>query len=412
MASFSDKGIQDLRAFVASVGNSTHAQIKAARTSAVENEDAFEEMKQHILELYRGVEAQHSFLVEDGGQVVDCIPIEQQPAIRRFGGPVLKPRPLPEGSPSSDEPLPGGLDPESKDRFGNAMWCPDGTIPMRRITLDEMARFRNVGAFLQKSPLGGGGPRGAGTGAETKQYATAGWGNQPNNGGYSTLNVWNPTVQPSQSQLQSLSQIWFYGGIDAQLQSVEAGWQVQPLKFGTTSPVLFCFYTPDNYQTGCYNLECPQGGFVQTNPNITLGTALTRFSSPGGAQVEFGAAYSLYEGAWWLYLAGNPVGYYPLALFQGGQLASNATWFQFGGETTGAANWPPMGSGAFASAGQTYAAYQRNIWYYDVGGSPHVAQLLAYTTSPGCFTVDLVNKSGLANWNTYFFFGGPGGTNC
>jgi hypothetical protein len=71
-----------------------------------------------------------------------------------------------------------------------------------------------------------------------------------------------------------------------------------------------------------------------------------------------------------------------------------------------------MGSGEFASASQNYAAYQRNIWYYDVGGSPHIASLLASSTSPGCFTVEVFNKSGLATWNTYFFFGGPGGTNC
>jgi hypothetical protein len=200
--------------------------MKAAPDSKVDNEDAFDEMKQPILNLYRGVEAQHSFLVEDGQQVVDCIPIEQQPAVRRFGGPVLKPRPLPEGSPSSDGPLPGQLDPQTKDRFANAMACPDGTIPMRRITLDEMSRFQNVRALLQKSPLGGGDPGDAGT-DEMKKYATAGWGNQPNNGGVSTLNLWNPDVLPP-VMLQSLSQVWFYGGVGAQPPPPSTGWAAYP----------------------------------------------------------------------------------------------------------------------------------------------------------------------------------------
>src|SRR4051812_31647755 len=99
MASFDDRGIQSFRAFIASIQSATHAAMTATAGNQIESEDAFDEMRQHVLDLYQGVEARHSFLLEDGQQVVDCIPIDQQPAMRRFGGPVREPPPLPEGFP-------------------------------------------------------------------------------------------------------------------------------------------------------------------------------------------------------------------------------------------------------------------------------------------------------------------------
>jgi len=215
-------------------------------------------------------------------------------------------------------------------------------------------------------------------------------------------------VQTQQRQLMSLSQQWYSGGTGPDLQTVECGWQVQPLRWNTTSPILFCFYTPNNYLSGCCNLEC--GAFVQTNPSIVLGMALTNISVPGGQQVGFKAAYCYLQEAWWLYLQGEAVGYYPIALFQGGVLASHATSMQFGGESVGDGSWPPMGSGALAAQGQNYAAYHRNVWYYDP--SLYQPDLRGFMPSPGCFTIAINNKSGIAFWNTFFFFGGPGGNNC
>src|SRR5207249_8761685 len=75
----------------ASVFNpSTHKAVNAA---------AFEEMRQHILKLYEGVQVSHSFTV--GSQTYDCVPIEQQPAVRLLG---LKGIAAP---PASAAPAPG-----------------------------------------------------------------------------------------------------------------------------------------------------------------------------------------------------------------------------------------------------------------------------------------------------------------
>ncbi len=58
------------------------------------NEDAFSEMKSHIFGLYEDVEAAHNF-VDETGAIFDCIPIEQQPALRGSSKAVPKAPDLP-----------------------------------------------------------------------------------------------------------------------------------------------------------------------------------------------------------------------------------------------------------------------------------------------------------------------------
>jgi hypothetical protein len=96
----------------------------------VESEAAFEEMKRHILFLYDGVTPRHTFLGRDN-QFVDCIPIEQQPGLRH---PRLGKIPL-----QMEAPKPS---------------LAAGTIPMRRVTLQEMTRFRTLDEFFAKGRRG------------------------------------------------------------------------------------------------------------------------------------------------------------------------------------------------------------------------------------------------------------------
>lgn len=83
------KGFPSLRASLESIQSANHADFAARAESKVAHEDAFSEMKTHILNLYRNVEAPHSFM--DEGAIFDCIPTEQQPALRGSKGPVPKP---------------------------------------------------------------------------------------------------------------------------------------------------------------------------------------------------------------------------------------------------------------------------------------------------------------------------------
>ena len=70
-----------------------------------------------------------------------------------------------------------------------------------------------------------------------------------------------------------------------------------------------------------------------------------------------------------------------------------------------------MGSGQFAAKGYRHAAYQRDIVYRDASNGGHDTILRGQITSPSCYT-DAHPAAGGSGWRTYFFFGGPGGTDC
>lgn len=377
-------------------------------------------MRQHILNKYDGIDVQHSYL-DEAGQVWDCIPIEQQPSLRGSQVGVATPTDLPTSEQEVQELETRGhlIEPQDcpgqTDRLGNEMSCPSGTIPMRRVTLSEMARFRTLRDFFQKAPDGGQHPRLSGARArlaESHKYAHASQFVK-NIGGESRVNIWQPAINTGATQIFSLSQHWYSGGSGSSLQTVECGWQVYPGKYGNANANLFIYWTADNYnKTGCYNLDC--SAFVQTNPRWRLGGHLRPVSTTGGEQREIPFSFRLSKGNWWLYLqdevAIDAVGYYPTSLFRGGQLATNATDIDYGGETYGTTSWSPMGSGAFAKEGYRKAAYQTNIRYYPPGSNnSKEASLTASQTSPSCYTIDVSNST---SRKEHFYFGGPGGSSC
>jgi len=401
--------------FIESVTSAQHAEYSRRPTAKVADESQFTAMQQYIIDRYEGVEVVHSF-VDENGQVFDCIPVEHQPSLKgTSAGPAAAPNapasPTAEDSPSQGLRVQPQLRSDRIDKFGHAMSCPPGTIAVRRITLDELTNKENFRDFFRKVPVGEGRhPRLSPDPEITSGIHKYAHGYQvaDNLGGHSFLNVWDPGVG---SQVFSLCQHWYAGG--SPVQTAECGWQVYPGKYGTVQPVLFIYWTADGYQnTGCYNLDCT--AFVQTNPAWVFGGTLSPVSSAGGAQYELEMGYYLYQGNWWLYLGGtdasHAVGYYPASQYQGGQLASNATDIDYGGEVVDVTAWPAMGSGDFANAGWQYAAYQRDIYYYPSAGGAQNAALTGDQPSANCYTITV--SSAADPWNEYFFFGGPGGTDC
>ncbi len=225
-----------------------------------------------------------------------------------------------------------------------------------------------------------------------------------NKGGDSRLNVWKPDAR------FSLSQHWYSSGSGATTQTIEGGWVVYEQKFNTEDPVLFIYYTPDNYSTGCYNLDCT--AFVQVNNSWVLGGRLAPQSSIDGTQYIIRMQWQLFEGNWWLFLQGTgayiPVGYYPGTLYGEGQMTQHAERITYGGETAGDASdvAGEMGSGRMASEGWRKSAYQRTIYYIDTALTSHWANLNEIEPTPSCYTIDITNNSG-GTWGTYFYFGGP-----
>jgi hypothetical protein len=413
--------IPPFREFIASVQAATHAQARAMPESKVASPDSFAAMKAHILKLYEGVEAKHSF-VDDNGSIFDCIPVEQQPALRGAKSGVAKAPDLPAPETKAGGPRDErraleartAVQKDSKDRHGNAMACPEGTIPMRRVSLEELARFETLQQFFQKSPVGGGPPPTAAPQARavpaTHRWAHA-YQSAANLGGHSYLNLWDPAI--GANQVFSLSQHWYVAGSGDKLQTAEVGWQVYPQKYGNTKPVFFIYWTADNYKnTGCYNLDC--SAFVQINNSWTIGGTISPSSTQGGSQYEIQATFYLYQGRWWLYMggtsSGNAIGYYPVSIYKNGAMASHAAEIDYGGEVVGTTSWPPMGSGKFANTGWQHAAYQRDIYYFPTAGGAMSASLTGSQSWPQCYTVTVTRFN--APWNETIFYGGPGGTNC
>jgi hypothetical protein len=390
--------------------------------SKIADEGSFNEMRTHLTNYYDGVTAVHSF-VDANGSVFDCIPVEQQISRRGQSGAIPTAPDLPtagaQSATAAPRPHAGALiqlHADLRDPFGNQMLAPDGTIPVRRMTLEGLSRFRSLRHYMQKRPGNDGGmrPPGAAGGPAPQVAATHRWAhafqNVNNLGGTSFVNVWDPQIGPN--QIFSLAQHWYVGGSGSGLQTAEVGWQVYPGMYGNSKPCLFIYWTADDYQsTGCYNLSC--SAFVQTNKNWALGGALSPWSVAGGAQYELDIAYYLVGGNWWLYLGGgaaaNAVGYYPTSIYRGGAMASHASEIDYGGEVVGTTSWPPMGGGAYAAAGWQHAAYQRQVQYFPTGGGRANATLTPSANAP-CYTSLVVNYA--APWNETVWFGGPGGTNC
>jgi len=141
--------------FIASTQQAAFADYAKRPGTKVANEKEFLRMKNHILSMYEGVIVKNGFVMEANGYV-DCIDAKTQPSLRR-GGKQLTVQTPPNAVAVEErhqERKAQGVQPmlsrEKKDRFGNVMFCESGSIPMRRITLDELTRFGTLEDFFNK----------------------------------------------------------------------------------------------------------------------------------------------------------------------------------------------------------------------------------------------------------------------
>jgi hypothetical protein len=105
--------------FIATTRSAVYSDYATQPEAKVLGVEEFIEMQAYILQRYANVQVACSLLVED--QIFDCI-------ILREGHTVL----------------------HSQKNKG----CPDGSIPLRRNTLEELTRFRTLRDFLGKAPGG------------------------------------------------------------------------------------------------------------------------------------------------------------------------------------------------------------------------------------------------------------------
>jgi len=412
--------------FVRSVRDADAAALVARPGAKVTTTDSVEEMRNHVLSLYQGVQVSHSYVL--GSQIFDCVPIQQQPSVRLLGlSNIAVPPPSSalsgvarEGDhsiPATLSQLPAG---KVKDDFGNSLGCEANTIPMSRVTLEQLSRFETLQKFFEKGPNGAGHPLEPAKSAApptipTSAHAYSYTYQFVNNLGPSTnINLWRPYVYTNQNEIFTLAQLWTVGTSSGPVQTAETGWQNFPAKYGNENSNLFIYWTADGYRfTGCYNLDC--AGFVQTSSSLHLGAGFSAYSLFDGPQYEIKLQYLLYQGNWWLNVGGSWVGYYPSSIYGGGQLSHYSNLIEFGSESVpgffeGVNVWPSEGSTLFSSSGWTYAAYQRLIYYVNTSGTSVWAGLTAAQPSPKCYTIS--GPAFYSSWGEYFYFGGPGGASC
>jgi hypothetical protein len=408
--------------FVRGLGSAPASALLHAPGAQVRSVTELEAMQSHLATLYRGVQASHSFAID--GQVFDCVLRNTQPALKGAAPaepPPFAPdavlgafhRPGPNAGAANATHAPdrpatiasqGGL-----DAMGHVQACGAGTVPFRRLTLEELSRFATLQDFFRKAPGEAGRPHGAAPSINGHSYAHE-YQYVTNYGGYGTAALYSPYVNTGWSEVFSLSQHWYVGGSGSGLQTVEVGWQNYPAKYGNELSRLFLYYTADDYQhTGCYNNDC--GAFVQTSTSVYPGASFTAYSTPGGAQYVISIGAYLYAGNWWVAYGNSWIGYYPGWRFAGGALTRNATEIDFGGETVGSWHWPAMGSGYFAGSAWPYAAYHRSLLYRDAANNGYYPSLTVSAAWPSCQTATPEAWGG-STWQEYFYFGGPGGYGC
>ncbi len=409
--------------FRRSIQTTTLDDVRAIPDRAVESAAALEEMRAYLLDQYDGVSVERSF-VDDAGRTVDLVPREYHPAVRRSGNDAVVEAPAapPPPEASGYAALHETAEPREVSRQRSGLGQDDPSrdasprsLPLERVSLDQLARFSNLAARSERDGSAAFGPAGGtGGGPSTgKHYAT---GEQDIDclGGFSVLNVWKYFLTPRFQG--TFSQQWYAAGLSGtRMQTVECGWHIDFERYGDSEPHLFTFTTRNTYATGD-NVWNREGSiFVPAaNAPVMPGAALSSISTSGGAQYDYPMGFYLVAGDWWFYFNFLPVGYYPSTWFGGGDLTTGATRAKFGGEVeTKISNlWPPMGSGAQASAGFGQAAYHHNATVYPAAGGAVDALLSeAGSTNGPCYTIDIANQTP-TTWGTFLYFGGPGGSTC
>ncbi|XP_031125256.1 uncharacterized protein LOC116027682 [Ipomoea triloba] len=339
------------------------------------------------------------------GDTIDCVLTHKQPA---FDHPLLK------GQKPLDPPeLPKGHNYSDQEFEDFQVWklsresCPEGTIPIRRTSEQDMLRASSIRRFGRKRAIRPPIRRDTST---YHEHAVGYVNGDKYYGAKASINVWAPNV--ANRQEFSLSQMWIISGsFGRDLNSIEAGWQVSPEIYGDSRPRFFTYWTSDAYHTtGCYNLLC--SGFVQTNRRIAIGAAISPTSSYNGRQFDISILIwkDPKHGHWWLQFGSRVlVGYWPSFLFT--HLRGAGSMVQYGGEVvnkrpSGFHTSTQMGSGHFAGEGFGKASYFRNLQVVDWDNSLIPLSNLKLTADhSNCYDIrGGINRA----WGNYFFYGGPG----
>ncbi|KAF8095688.1 hypothetical protein N665_0326s0030 [Sinapis alba] len=358
----------------------------------------------------------------EDGDIIDCVDLYKQPA---FDHPALRNhkiqmKPSVElGTKETNSPTYSSSKPVASQIWTKSGQCPVGTIPIRRVSREDISRASSPSRFGRKPP------HIYNTLDKSDRHKTYSNSTRPKNrseaiffvvgsnylGAQSNINVWNPPgVEKSD---YSSAQMWLLAGDQLEMSEIiEAGWMVNPHVFGDNLTRFFAYWTKDAYRkTGCINLLC--SGFVQTSKQIALGAAIDPVSSRGHEQyyVTVKIYQDLESKNWWLSTHDNVYGYWPSAIFK--HLSQGATAVQWGGEvySLNVRRTPhtktPMGSGDSPTQLWGKACYHTYIRIKDASMEPKYPMPLAeFSDENQCYTTILHKETNVSE--PYLYFGGSG----
>ncbi|KAH0687790.1 hypothetical protein KY290_020090 [Solanum tuberosum] len=226
--------------------------------------------------------------------------------------------------------------------------CPSGTVPIKKITRDDLIRQRNMPspedfAYEPQSetnkvvePTGG---------YNYKRAIVHTPKNHKNKFGGAGMaaSLWSHYVFDKQ---QSVCRLKIQKGQD----SMQVGWRIDPTLYGDRKTRFFIHFQAGN--THCFNTLCP--GFLLVNNNILLDNAFANVSRRGNheqqPEIVVYIVRDLANEHWWLLLGEKQVvvGFWPNWIFTAlaNDFATNVEW---GGVTytppEDFEHYAPMGSG-------------------------------------------------------------------
>lgn len=192
-------------------------------------------------------------------------------------------------------------------------------------------------------------------------------------------------------------------------------------------------FTSTGSPATAWSTAASPAGFVQTHPSWAPGVNIVGGSTVGGAQGEnwFGVSYydanilgQGFPNAWWVFLNGQFIGYYPATLFRAGFSTNGACRADFYGEmldvSSSTTDWMnadmgsgrrPVASSASLNLGQVgYARLPVIATIRNNMGAlfPTTNSALLGINHEYCYDGRWTTDAG-SNWNPTLWLGGPGG---
>ncbi|KAG7542848.1 Neprosin activation peptide [Arabidopsis thaliana x Arabidopsis arenosa] len=289
----------------------------------------------------------------------------------------------------------------------NGVGCPIGTVPIQRVTKDDLLRLDSFGDNHK--------PRGSWNTTtdnsnsvlhNDKHHFAVARSLDPTqrfNGATMELCITAPKVKPTQF---SASRLHIQIGKDF----IQTGFTVNPALYKDSQPRTFV-YTNSGGKS-CYNSNCDVG-MLLVRQDFPLGTALLPVSIRG-AKIShygiFGLIKDEKNGNWWLQFGDNAeeVGFWPSSRFH----QSSGNYVEWGGEVYSASlPSPEMGYGHYPVEDMRYDAYIKRITVLD--GFNYIDRRVAYLeefadNDRGYTVIDDYSTHKYPKAGHIIFFGGPG----